>query len=46
MEGILYYGQKLPKRVIMEKAQHREILKKIHIEEGTGYVMCSNLIYC
>ncbi|XP_023701456.2 uncharacterized protein LOC111861265 isoform X3 [Cryptotermes secundus] len=36
MEGILYYGQKLHKRVIMEKAQQREILKKIHVEEGTG----------
>jgi hypothetical protein len=38
MEGILYYGQKLPKRVITEKAQQREILKKIHIEEESGDV--------
>ncbi|XP_033609131.1 uncharacterized protein LOC111868919 isoform X4 [Cryptotermes secundus] len=36
MEGVLYYGQKLPKRVITEKMQQREILKNIHIEEGTG----------
>jgi hypothetical protein len=44
MEGILCYGHKLPKRVITEKTQQKEILKKIHIEEGTGGVMCSNLI--
>jgi hypothetical protein len=44
MEGILYYGQKLPKRVITEKTQQREILKKIHIEGGTGDVVCGNLV--
>jgi hypothetical protein len=44
MEGLLYYGQKLPKRVITEKMQQSEILKNIHIEEGTGDVICGNLI--
>jgi hypothetical protein len=38
MEGVLYYGQKLPKRVITESTQQNEILKSIHIEEGTGDV--------
>jgi hypothetical protein len=45
MEGILCYGLKLPKRVITEKTQQREVLKKIHIEEGTGDVMCGNLTF-
>jgi hypothetical protein len=39
MEGTLYYGQKLPKRVITESTQQKEILKSIHIEEGTGKVI-------
>jgi hypothetical protein len=44
MEGALYYGQKLPKRVITERTQQREILKSIHVEEGTGDVVCGILI--
>jgi len=36
MEGVLYHGQRLPKRVIIEKIQQREIMKNFHIEEGTG----------
>jgi hypothetical protein len=36
MEGVLYYGQRLPKRVITEKTQQREIMQNFHIEEGTG----------
>jgi hypothetical protein len=38
VEGVLYYGQRLPKRVITEKDQQREIMKNFHIEEGTGNI--------
>jgi hypothetical protein len=38
MEGVLCYGQRLPKRVISEKTQQREIMKNFHIEEGTGNI--------
>jgi hypothetical protein len=38
MEGVLYYGQRFPKRVITERTQQSEIMKNFHIEEGTGDV--------
>jgi hypothetical protein len=36
---VLYYGQRLPKRVITEKNQQREIMRNVHIEEGTGDII-------
>jgi hypothetical protein len=36
VEDVLYYGQRLPKRVITEKTQQREIMKNVHVEEATG----------
>ncbi|XP_069698366.1 zinc finger and BTB domain-containing protein 11-like isoform X3 [Periplaneta americana] len=36
IDDVLFYGQKLPKKVIAEREQQREILRSVHIEESTG----------